>query len=68
MFLEHNGKSPKDDQTARIASNATICGDVTVGPNCSVGFGAVITAESGPVSIGEKYRDHGYRSDTGCSQ
>jgi carbonic anhydrase/acetyltransferase-like protein (isoleucine patch superfamily) len=30
-----------------------ICGDVTIGPDSSVGFGAVITAESGKVTIGK---------------
>src|SRR5205085_7501439 len=38
--------------TSRIAPNAVVCGDVTIGPNCSIGFGAVLTAESGPIAIG----------------
>jgi carbonic anhydrase/acetyltransferase-like protein (isoleucine patch superfamily) len=37
---------------SRIAPTAVLCGDVTVGPNCSIGFGAVLTAESGPIVIG----------------
>ena len=53
MLLEHSGLSPRIDASARIAPNAVICGDVTIGPNCSVGFGAVITAESGKVTIGQ---------------
>ena len=53
MILKHNGKSPVIDSSCRIAPNATICGDVTLGANCSVGFGAVITAESGAVIIEE---------------
>ncbi|SDR60542.1 Carbonic anhydrase or acetyltransferase, isoleucine patch superfamily [Rhizobiales bacterium GAS113] len=52
MILEHRGVSPSIDASTRIAPNAVICGDVTIGPNCSVGFGAVITAESGKVTIG----------------
>jgi carbonic anhydrase/acetyltransferase-like protein (isoleucine patch superfamily) len=52
MILEHQGKRPTIDPTARIAPNATICGEVTIGANTSVGFGAVIVAESGPVVIG----------------
>jgi len=51
MILEHLGKRPMIDPSARIAPNATICGAVTIGANTSVGFGAVIVAESGPVSI-----------------
>jgi carbonic anhydrase/acetyltransferase-like protein (isoleucine patch superfamily) len=52
VLLEHRGVTPGVDQTARVAPNATICGDVTIGPNTSIGFGVVITAESGPVRIG----------------
>jgi len=52
MILEHGGKSPAIDPSARIAPNAVICGDVTIGPNTSIGFGAVITAESGRIAIG----------------
>src|SRR5215510_199535 len=52
MMFEHKGRRPTIDPSARVAPNATICGDVSIGPNVSVGFGAVITAESGPVAIG----------------
>jgi carbonic anhydrase/acetyltransferase-like protein (isoleucine patch superfamily) len=52
MLLEHEGHRPTIDPSARIAPTATICGDVTIGANCSVGFGAVIVAESGAVRIG----------------
>src|SRR6201985_3635170 len=30
----------------------TVCGDVTIGPHCSIGFGVVLTAESGPIVLG----------------
>lgn len=52
MILEHDGTSPTIDPTARIAPNATLSGDVTIGANCSIGFGAVLTAESGPIRLG----------------
>jgi carbonic anhydrase/acetyltransferase-like protein (isoleucine patch superfamily) len=52
MIMEHGGLAPKIDPSSRIAPNAVVCGDVTIGPNCSVGFGAVITAESGKGTIG----------------
>lgn len=52
MFFEHGGHSPQVHPTTRIACNAILCGDVSIGPNCSVGFGAVLTAESGPIRIG----------------
>jgi carbonic anhydrase/acetyltransferase-like protein (isoleucine patch superfamily) len=54
MLIEHSGKRPVIDPTARIAPTAVICGDVTVGPGTSVGFGAVLTAESGPIVVGRE--------------
>ena len=51
-LLEHRGQLPNVHPTARIATTATICGEVTIGPNCSIGFGAVLVAESGPVRLG----------------
>jgi len=52
MIIEHGGVTPNIDPSARIAPNAVLCGDVTIGPNSSIGFGTVITAESGKVTIG----------------
>jgi carbonic anhydrase/acetyltransferase-like protein (isoleucine patch superfamily) len=52
MILEHQGKRPSIDPTARVAPTAVICGAVTIGANSSIGFGAVVVAESGAVSIG----------------
>jgi len=52
MILEHSGMGPRIAASARIAPNATICGDVTIGENCAIGFGAVLTAESGPIVLG----------------
>ncbi|GAA2786328.1 gamma carbonic anhydrase family protein [Nonomuraea dietziae] len=53
MLLEHQGLSPAVDPTAYVAPTATLCGDVRVGPGCRVLFGAVLTAEGGPVELGE---------------
>lgn len=53
MLYEHGGKRPAIDPTCRIAPTAVVCGDVTIGANCSVGFGAVLTAESGAIRIGQ---------------
>src|SRR5215471_18610476 len=52
MLLDHNGVAPRIHPSARVAPTAVVCGDVTIGPNCSIGFGAVLTAESGPIAIG----------------
>jgi carbonic anhydrase/acetyltransferase-like protein (isoleucine patch superfamily) len=53
MLLEHNGEHPKVHSTAYVAPNATLCGDVTLGKDSRVMFGAVLTAEGGPVRIGD---------------
>ena len=52
MIMEHAGATPAIHPTTRVAPNATVCGDVTIGPNCSIGFGVVLTAESGPIVLG----------------
>ncbi len=53
MLIEHLSKSPKIDETAYVAPNATICGDVAIGKNSRVMFGAQIIAENSPITIGE---------------
>jgi carbonic anhydrase/acetyltransferase-like protein (isoleucine patch superfamily) len=52
MLLEHRGKRPRIHESAYVAPTATICGDVTIGENSRILFGAVVTAEGGPVEIG----------------
>ena len=47
-----NNKSPRVDPSAVIAPTATLVGDVKVGPEAHISFGAVIIGESAPVSIG----------------
>jgi len=53
LFVEHRLKRPKVAATAYVAPNAVLCGDVTVGAHSRILFGAVITAEGGPVTIGD---------------
>ncbi len=52
VFVEHRLKIPQVSESAYIAPTAVLAGDVTVGPHSRVLFGAVITAEGGPVEIG----------------
>jgi carbonic anhydrase/acetyltransferase-like protein (isoleucine patch superfamily) len=52
VFVEHRLKTPQVSDSAYIAPTAVLAGDVTVGPHSRVLFGAVITAEGGPVRIG----------------
>jgi carbonic anhydrase/acetyltransferase-like protein (isoleucine patch superfamily) len=54
MILSHQGKSPSIANSAYIAPNATVCGNVIIGEECSVMFGAVITADGGPVTLGKQ--------------
>ena len=52
VFIRHRMKSPRVAESAYVAPTAVLCGDVTVGPHSRVLFGAVVTAEGGPVEIG----------------
>lgn len=52
MIIKHSGKEPKIHKTAFVAPNATICGEVTIGENTRIMFGAQIIAESSPIYIG----------------
>ena len=54
MLVEHRGKQPSVDPTAYVAPTAVLCGDVRVGPESRVLFGAVATAEDGYVEIGAR--------------
>lgn len=40
------------DRSAYVAPNAVLSGDVRVGPECRILFGAVLTDEGGPVEVG----------------
>ena len=52
MQIKHQDGRPRVDASAYVAPNATICGDVTVGAQCRILFGAVLVAEGGPVVLG----------------
>jgi carbonic anhydrase/acetyltransferase-like protein (isoleucine patch superfamily) len=52
MLIEHAGSVPNVDEKSYVAPNAVLSGDVTIGPNCSILFGVVITADGGPVEVG----------------
>jgi len=53
MIIKHLDKEPKIDTSSFIAPNAVICGDVKIGKNVRVMFGAQIIAESSPIKIGD---------------
>ena len=54
MLIEHDGARPRVHASAYVAPTAVLCGDVEVGPDCRILFGAVLTAEDGPVRVGER--------------
>lgn len=54
MLIEHQGKSPTVHESAYVAPTAVVCGDVTVGPDCRVLFGAILVAEGGAVVLGRQ--------------
>lgn len=53
MIIKHSGKSPMIDESAFIAPNAVICGDVKIGKNTRIMYGAAIVAEGGRIEIGD---------------
>ncbi|GAA3928858.1 gamma carbonic anhydrase family protein [Microbacterium soli] len=53
MMYEHLGARPRIHDSAVVAPTAVISGDVEIGPHCQVLHGAVITAEGGPIVLGE---------------
>lgn len=54
MILPFNGKEPKISETAFIAPNATIIGDVTIEEGASIWFGAVLRGDNGPIVVGAR--------------
>lgn len=52
MRVEHAGQSPVVHPSAWVAPTATLSGDVEVGPDSRILFGAVLTSDGGPVRIG----------------
>jgi carbonic anhydrase/acetyltransferase-like protein (isoleucine patch superfamily) len=54
MILEYKGKKPKIAATAFVASNATLIGDVEIGEQASVWFGAVLRGDLAPIRIGAR--------------
>jgi carbonic anhydrase/acetyltransferase-like protein (isoleucine patch superfamily) len=54
MIFSSGTKRPKIHSSAYVAPTATVSGDVTIGPECAVLHGAVVTAEGAPVTIGAR--------------
>lgn len=52
MQVEHAGESPVVHPSAWVAPTATLSGDVQIGPDSRVLFGAVLTSDGGPIRVG----------------
>ncbi|OLF16889.1 gamma carbonic anhydrase family protein [Actinophytocola xanthii] len=52
MLIRHRDAEPRVDPTAWVAPNATLVGDVRVGPRARVLYGAVLDAEGATVEVG----------------
>jgi carbonic anhydrase/acetyltransferase-like protein (isoleucine patch superfamily) len=53
MIIKHLDKEPVIDASSFIVANAVICGDIKIGKNCRIMYGAQIIAESSPITIGD---------------
>ena len=54
MFIEYNGKTPQVHPTAFVSPTAVLIGDVVVGAEASIWFGAVVRGDNGPIRIGAR--------------
>ena len=52
FFREFQGKNPQVAENAFVAETAALIGDVTVGEESSVWYGAVIRGDNAPIIIG----------------
>jgi carbonic anhydrase/acetyltransferase-like protein (isoleucine patch superfamily) len=53
MIYELDGIRPQIDPTAWIAPTAVLIGNVIVGPNANIWFGAVLRGDNEPIVVGE---------------
>lgn len=54
LILPFNGVYPRIHRSAWIAPNATIIGDVEIGPDSSVFYGCVLRADVGAIRLGAR--------------
>ncbi len=53
-IIEYKGKRPKVHPSAFLAPTAVLIGDVEIGPESSIWFGAVLRGDNGPIRIGAR--------------
>lgn len=54
MIINYLGNQPIIHETAFIAPNATIIGNVTIGENSSIWFGCILRCEKNQIKIGNR--------------
>jgi len=54
MIAAYAGRAPKLDPTVFVVDNATVIGDVVIGPESSIWFGAVVRGDIHPIRIGAR--------------
>lgn len=54
LFIPYGGKTPKVDDSVFVAPGSYLIGDVTVGKESTIWFGAVLRGDEGPITIGER--------------
>jgi carbonic anhydrase/acetyltransferase-like protein (isoleucine patch superfamily) len=54
MLIRHRDREPQIDPTAYVAPTAVVCGDVRIGPEARILFGAVLSGEDGVVEVGAR--------------
>ena len=54
MIAAYGGRAPRLDPTAFVVDSATIVGDVVIGADSSVWFGAVVRGDLEPIRIGAR--------------
>ena len=52
MIIKHGGTEPIIDISAWIAFNAMVVGNVRIGPECRIQYGAVLNSEASSITIG----------------
>ena len=53
-LIPFNGKTPRVHESAFVAPNAVLIGDVTIGEDASVFYGAVLRADVGSITVGAR--------------
>jgi carbonic anhydrase/acetyltransferase-like protein (isoleucine patch superfamily) len=53
MLVKHLDSVPQIDASAWVAPTATVCGDVRIGRNARILYGASVIAEGGAIEIGD---------------